>query len=439
MGLGFSTSSSQTALAATSTTPAKLTITKTEPEPPSFHPSLSGCASHYRGPRARSPSASPQLMPGALPLTPSASAAPARTPTPKRLRGRGRPRASVSGPSTPNPDEFGVSGSEDGAGKGASSEEVEGMLVFDVGSAASSSLGSSGKGSTGKESEKSGKLRQAKAESWTSWDLDDLMTMDGRLDVDAVSAALGLGAAADGENDGEGDDYSFEARSVNGNENGDEDDADNEELENSIESLVRQPGSQLYPIIEEDDPESSVPGGLPVSATQSPHASYSLQAPPNARVPRITADSGQTMAIQTSNTASDRPASYVVVGGARSSPAAATPSAPGAPPPTPAAAASLAFLTLPVPSNLRDSAYTVSSTDARGSVNESVLDFDLQLDLTGFGVGDDGFGAEGQGDGEFSLFGIGGDVSRIQFSKADRDGHANPGDTSLDRYASHNL
>ena len=156
----------------------------------------------------------------------------------------------MSGPTTPNPDSFLMvdENSDDsgkGISKGASSEEraeVEGLLVF----ATDPSPGLNPTNSVRNSAQRNDMERDRG--SWTSWDLDDLMTTDGRLDVDAVSAVLGLSATR------EDDAWSLEARSVHSSDRMDDLDLEEQErIESSLESLVRQPGSQLYPIIEEED------------------------------------------------------------------------------------------------------------------------------------------------------------------------------------------
>lgn len=327
-----------------------------------FVPSLSGCKTHYH---ARSPKRSP-AMPGAMPVTPtigsadvsSSSSASDNSKNPsKTLALRGR--AVVSGPTTPNPDSFltadeGSGHSAKSGGKGASSEEreeVEGLLVF--GANLNSGLSALNASAEPKEQER-------ERGSWTSWDLDDLMTNDGKLDVDAVSAVLGLGVAQ------EDDAWSLEARSVHSL---DRMDGVDEQLESSLESLIRQPGSQLYPIIEEEDDTSAIE--LPQTTSRS-----ALLAEEAAR-----------------------PTSYLVVSGQSQ-------------------------LQIPFLDTGRESMLTVSTTDIRGSINESVLELDLsrlnvdnlnlndlQLNVSGFDIDSNGFNVEGVSrEGERSLFG----VSRVE-------------------------
>ena len=312
-------------------------------------------------------------MPGAMPNTPSAGSAntssssgsagktPGKTPS--------RRRAVFSGPTTPNPDSFSLSEGSSGEAKNSHQctssedrEEVEGLvLAVDSTSGSGNSNGSKAAPPTQNE-------QQADRKSWQSWDLDDLMTTDGRLDVDAVSAALGLGATR------EDDAWSLEARSVHSVERSDDVD---EQLESSIESLIRQPGSQLYPIIEEEDDGAEV-SGLPPAPSPSPQPTSSLVEPA-------------------------RPTSYLVVSGQSQ-------------------------LQIPFLGTGRESMLTVSTLDVRGSVNESVLDLDLsrlnvdglnlndlQLNVSGFDVDASGFAsANGQGV-ETSLF----DLSAVDRREGD--------------------
>ncbi|GJE95798.1 hypothetical protein PsYK624_119860 [Phanerochaete sordida] len=404
-----------------------------------YTPSPSGCETHHRArsPPADNPSTASTVrkdspaMPGALPLTPALaplapSPRPPLSPTPRFTGPKGRLasrfRKSVSGPSTPNPDEFGVNTSgERDAAKGTSSEEVEGLLVFDVGPGSSassagaskaSSRSSRGTGTSGSVKSRAtaasgtsgASRRRSKPESWASLDIGELIASDGKLDVDAVSAALGLSArlsrssSLDVDAD---DDFSIEARSVRSLLADDEpargvdadEEFDVEEQENSAESFVRPHGSQLYPIIEEDCASEHSFEGLPASARASPVPYDGL---PGAR-----------------------PSSYVVVG---PRPAAA-PRAPGSALNTLGAPALADFrrpdrgLELPLLALPRSGAASVHGADTRASVctadlrasaNESVLELDLrglQLDVPGFDFsGVSGFGEGGEG---VSLFGLG--------------------------------
>lgn len=297
-----------------------------------------------------------------------------------------------------------TSGERDGAytAKGTSSEEVEGLLVFDVGTNSSASSAGASKASSHSSRATAGSAQsrgassaggskgksRSKTESWASLDLDALMASDGRLDVDAVSAALGLAArlsrssSLDASAEDDADDFSIEARSVRSaaDELGARDAADDAD-DASGDSLVRPHGSQLYPIIEEDC----------VSECDAPASPYlSALALPAADTPA-------------------RPSSYVVVGTAPAQ--GSTLHTLGAP--------ALAALRLPPPGGTaaaRLSAASISTADLRGSVNESVLELDLgalqfaagalpEMDFSGAEGGGGGFG-EGVVEG-VSLFGLG--------------------------------
>ncbi|EKM52585.1 uncharacterized protein PHACADRAFT_261104 [Phanerochaete carnosa HHB-10118-sp] len=395
-------------------------------------------------------------MPGALPPTPalyhsaSRSPKPAVSPSPwfanAKVSSTGRPRKSVSGPSTPNPDEFGVNTSSEReaayAIKGASSEEVEGMLVFEGGtsSAQSSSGGSKASSQSSRAGVASAKLtstdgsneskNKGKSKAECSWELDDLMASDGKLDLDAVTAALGLsarlsrGSSMYASGEGDEDDFSIEARSVpSADEDGDEVAGDKkgtekQEKETSVDSLVRQHGSQLYPIIEEDCVSESAIGddidGLPTSRTHSIVQEG---------LPCIATD------------APSRPISYVIVG---SRPSASASSAAArnldrlaVPTLADLQKLNIPFLALPqASSTARNSAASVSTADLRGSINESVLDFDLgqlNLNVPDFDLsGVSGFeGIDG-----VSLFGLGDELSKFQLPVS-RGEKSSPKDESL--------
>lgn len=476
MGLGFATSTTSTTPSRTSPSPGRRRVAMED----TFNSSFSGCERHYRtrSPSSSSPNVSggkdSPAMPGALPTTPILVHPAVRSPTPSlsapprfagaRARLADRLRKSVSGPSTPNPDEFGVNSSSEGDGayaaKGTSSEEVEGMLVFDVGTTSGSTTASStgaSKASSRSSQAASGRVgaetgsahasgsagsksrSRNKAESWASWNLDDLMASDGKLDVDAITAALGLSARLsrsssmmDASGEGDGDDFSIEARSIRsanedaeGNAEGRGDRED--EKETSVDSLVRQHGSQLYPIIEEDfssegTPEGSI-AGLPASASATAFVDEDL----------LTSS-------HTAGATPGRPVSYVVVGARPSQAPKTATSASGSdlsrlavPSLTDLQKLNIPFLALPSSASgtARNSAASVSTTDLRGSVNESVLDFDLnQLNLT---VPDFDFsGGFGEGVQEgVSLFGLGSEVGGVAPSPSKRRGDSPREDESF--------